>query len=56
MDELERQRKGKRKEVMEETVMEEGCKKPMAYKRNVLEEEAYEFLKLIKQSDYKVIK
>ena len=40
---------------MEEIIVEEGCKEPKAYKRNVLEEEIYEFLKLIKQSDYKVI-
>ena len=35
--------------------MEEGCKKPKAYKRNVLEEKACEFLKLIKQNNYKMI-
>ena len=55
VEELERQRKRKEKEVMEEIIVEEGCKEPKAYKRNVLEDEAYEFLKFIKQSDYKVI-
>ena len=55
MEELERQRKGKEKEDMEEVIVKEGCKEPKAYKRDVSEEEACEFLKLIKQSDYKVI-
>ena len=41
---------------MEEIIMEEGCKEPKAYKRNVSKEEIYELLKLIKQSDYKVVK
>ena len=55
LEELEKQRKGKEKEVIEEVIVEEGCKEPKAYNRSVSEEEAYEFLKLIKQSDYKVI-
>ena len=48
-------KKGERKEVMEEIIIEKGCKEPKAYKRNVLKEEPSEFLKLIKQSNYKVI-
>ena len=48
VEELERQRKGKEKEVMEEVIVKEECKKPKAYKRNVSEEEACEFWKLIK--------
>ena len=55
MEELERQRKGKEKEVMKEVIVEEECKKTKAYKRNVSKEKACEFLKLIKQSDYKVV-
>ena len=55
VDELERQRKGKEKEVIEETIVKEGCKEPKAYKGSVLKEKAYELLKLIRQSDYKII-
>ena len=40
---------------MEETIVGKGHKEPEAYKKNVSEKEACEFLKLIKQSDYKVI-
>ena len=36
--------------------MEKGCKEPKVQMKNVLEEKTCKFLKLIKQSGYKVIK
>ena len=41
--------------MMEEVIVDERYKEPKAYNKSVLEEKACEFLKLIKQSDYKVI-